>query len=203
MAVLEAAPHARLHAAAEAIRERLKTRIVGLGEVTELLLTSLFAGGHCLLVGVPGLAKTLLVRSVAESLDLVFRRIQFTPDLMPSDVTGAEVIQENAATGAKEFQWTLQTPDGLRRFEITGPFESDDGDVLTGWALDGRGIVMKPIFEVAEHLRQGQLVPVATANPPVKELPNPAVPLFAAVLMTKSVALKPVTPPVVEASTQL
>ena len=105
MAVLEAAPHARLHAAAEAIRERLKTRIVGLGDVTELLLTSLFAGGHCLLVGVPGLAKTLLVRSVAESLDLVFRRIQFTPDLMPSDVTGAEVIQENAVTGAKEFQF--------------------------------------------------------------------------------------------------
>ncbi|WP_054304627.1 LysR family transcriptional regulator [Gemmobacter sp. LW-1] len=68
--------------------------------------------------------------------------------------------------GAREFQWTLQTPEGPRRFEITGPFESDDGDVLTGWALDGRGIVMKPIFEVAEHLREGRLVPVATATPP-------------------------------------
>lgn len=68
--------------------------------------------------------------------------------------------------GAKEFQWTLVTREGPRRFEITGPFESDDGDVLTGWALDGRGIVLKPIFEVAEHLRAGRLVPVATATPP-------------------------------------
>jgi DNA-binding transcriptional LysR family regulator len=69
--------------------------------------------------------------------------------------------------GAKEFQWTLQTPEGPRRFEIAGPFESDDGDVLTGWALDGRGIVMKPVFEVAEALRDRRLVPVAMATPPV------------------------------------
>jgi DNA-binding transcriptional LysR family regulator len=69
--------------------------------------------------------------------------------------------------GAREFQWTLATPDGPRRFDITGPFESDDGDVLTGWALDGRGIVMKPLFEVAEHLATGALVPVATATPPL------------------------------------
>ena len=69
--------------------------------------------------------------------------------------------------GAKEFQWTLQTPEGPRRFEITGPFESDDGDVLTGWALDGRGIVLKPVFDVADHLRSGRLVPVATATPPL------------------------------------
>lgn len=69
--------------------------------------------------------------------------------------------------GAKEFQWTLQTPDGPRRFEISGPFESDDGDVLTGWALDGRGIVMKPLFEVAEYLRTGRLAVVAEATPPV------------------------------------
>jgi DNA-binding transcriptional LysR family regulator len=69
--------------------------------------------------------------------------------------------------GAKEFQWTLLTPDGPRRHEITGPFETDDGDVLTGWALDGRGIVLKPIFDVADHLRSGALVPVATATPPL------------------------------------
>jgi DNA-binding transcriptional LysR family regulator len=69
--------------------------------------------------------------------------------------------------GAKEFQWTLQTPDGPKRFDISGPYESDDGDVLTGWALDGRGIVLKPIFEVAEYLRDGRLVPVATATPPL------------------------------------
>jgi DNA-binding transcriptional LysR family regulator len=69
--------------------------------------------------------------------------------------------------GAKEFQWALQTPEGPRRFEISGPFESDDGDVLTGWALDGRGIILKPVFEVADHLRSGALVPVATATPPL------------------------------------
>jgi DNA-binding transcriptional LysR family regulator len=69
--------------------------------------------------------------------------------------------------GAREFQWTLVTPDGPQRFEIAGPFESDDGDVLTGWALDGRGIVLKPLFEVAEHVRSGALVPVATATPPL------------------------------------
>jgi DNA-binding transcriptional LysR family regulator len=69
--------------------------------------------------------------------------------------------------GAREFQWTLMTPEGPRRYEIGGPFESDDGDVLTGWALDGRGIVMKPVFEVADHLRTGRLVPVAQATPPL------------------------------------
>src|SRR5690606_38263463 len=86
---------------------------------------------------------------------------------MPAD--GAALVAEKhdclnlRFPGAKEFQWTLQTPEGPRRFEITGPFESDDGDVLTGWALDGRGIVLKPIFDVADHLRAGRLVPVATA----------------------------------------
>ncbi len=69
--------------------------------------------------------------------------------------------------GAREFQWTLQTPDGPRKYDITGPYESDDGDVLTGWALDGRGIVLKPCFEVADHLRSGALVPVATQTPPL------------------------------------
>ncbi len=69
--------------------------------------------------------------------------------------------------GAKEFQWNLLTPEGPRRFEISGPFESDDGDVLTGWAIDGRGIVMKPIFEIADHLRTGRLIPVCTATPPM------------------------------------
>jgi DNA-binding transcriptional LysR family regulator len=90
--------------------------------------------------------------------------------------------------GAREFQWTLQTPEGPRKFEIGGPFESDDGDVLTGWALDGRGIVLKPLFEVAEHLREGRLVPVALATPPLpvqlstlsqhRRLKDPKVQLF-------------------------
>lgn len=90
---------------------------------------------------------------------------------MPED--GAALVAERhdclnlRFPGAKEFQWTLQTPDGPRRFEISGPFESDDGDVLTGWALDGRGIVLKPIFDVADHLRAGRLIPVADATPPL------------------------------------
>ena len=90
---------------------------------------------------------------------------------MPAD--GAALVQGRhdclnlRFPGAREFQWTLVTPDGPQRFEIAGPFESDDGDVLTGWALDGRGIVLKPLFEVAEHIRSGALVPVATATPPL------------------------------------
>ncbi len=69
--------------------------------------------------------------------------------------------------GATEFQWQLQTPDGPERFAIKGPFESDDGDVLTQWALDGHGIVMKPFFEVSEHLESGDLVEVCAATPPL------------------------------------
>jgi DNA-binding transcriptional LysR family regulator len=90
---------------------------------------------------------------------------------MPED--GAALVRDRhdclnlRFPGAREFQWTLQTPHGPQRFDISGPFESDDGEVLTGWALDGRGIVMKPIFEVAEHLRSGALVPVAVSMPPV------------------------------------
>lgn len=69
--------------------------------------------------------------------------------------------------GAREFQWTLVTPEGPHRYDVSGPFESDDGDVLTSWALEGRGIVLKPWFEVADHLRSGALVPVAQATPPL------------------------------------
>ena len=68
--------------------------IVGQEEIVRLLLASLFARGHCLLIGVPGLAKTLLVRSLAETLAMSFKRIQFTPDLMPSDIVGSELLQE-------------------------------------------------------------------------------------------------------------
>ncbi|MGY9045510.1 hypothetical protein P775_02600 [Puniceibacterium antarcticum] len=87
-------------------------------------------------------------------------------------VDGATLVQDKhdclnlRFPGAREFQWTLQTADGPRRYEISGPFESDDGDVLTQWALDGCGVILKPEFEVAEHLRTGALVPVAVATPP-------------------------------------
>ena len=88
-----------------ALREEIGRVIVGQEEVVEGLIIALIARGHCLLVGVPGLAKTLLVQTVAETLDLSFNRVQFTPDLMPSDITGTEVIQENRSTGEKEFRF--------------------------------------------------------------------------------------------------
>jgi len=91
----------RLHEAGGRIRTELAKRIVGQDEVVELALVALFAGGNCLLVGVPGLAKTLLIHSMAQALDLSFNRIQFTPDLMPSDVTGTDVIQDDPATGQR------------------------------------------------------------------------------------------------------
>ncbi len=69
--------------------------------------------------------------------------------------------------GAPEFQWPLETTEGVQRFAVKGPFESDDGDVLTNWALDGLGITLKPTFEIAEHLGSGALVPVLTNTPPV------------------------------------
>ncbi len=69
--------------------------------------------------------------------------------------------------GAPEFQWPLQTAEGLRRIPVTGPFESDHGDVLTQWALDGHGIILKPVFDVADHLVASRLVPVLAAEPPV------------------------------------
>jgi MoxR-like ATPase len=87
------------------IRSELGKVIVGQQEVIEQLLIVLFAGGHCLLVGVPGLAKTLMVRTVAQALSLKFNRIQFTPDLMPADITGTEVIQEDKLSGNRELRF--------------------------------------------------------------------------------------------------
>lgn len=69
--------------------------------------------------------------------------------------------------GAPEFQWPIETPEGVKRISVTGPFESDHGDVLTQWALDGHGIVLKPVFEVQEFLKAGQLIPVLEQEPPV------------------------------------
>ncbi len=89
--------------------ERLKSEIgkivVGQHDVVDLLLISLFSRGHCVLVGVPGLAKTLLVRTVSEALNLSYNRIQFTPDLMPGDITGTEIIEDDRNTGRKAFKF--------------------------------------------------------------------------------------------------
>ena len=89
----------------DAIRKEIAKVIIGQDEIVEQLLISLLARGHCLLVGVPGLAKTLLIKTLAEVLDLKFSRIQFTPDLMPSDITGTEIIEDNRATGSKSFKF--------------------------------------------------------------------------------------------------
>ncbi len=88
-----------------ALKRELSKAIVGQEDVMEQMLIAVFARGHALLVGVPGLAKTLLVRSLSEALDLDFRRIQFTPDLMPADVTGTEVLDEDKATGTHSFRF--------------------------------------------------------------------------------------------------
>jgi MoxR-like ATPase len=88
-----------------AMKAQVEKRIVGQREVVDEMLTALLANGHALLVGVPGLAKTLLVQTVAEALDLDFSRIQFTPDLMPTDITGTEVIEEDRTTGRRVFRF--------------------------------------------------------------------------------------------------
>ncbi len=96
---------ARVAEVSDALRHQVGRRIVGQADVLDELLTALLANGHALLVGVPGLAKTLLVRTLAESLDLSFSRIQFTPDLMPTDITGTEVIEEDRSTGRRVFRF--------------------------------------------------------------------------------------------------
>ncbi len=95
----------RLAESRSALEREIGRRIVGQTEIVSGLLTALLADGHVLLVGVPGLAKTLLVSTLAEALDLRFSRIQFTPDLMPSDITGTEVLEEDRATGRRSFRF--------------------------------------------------------------------------------------------------
>jgi MoxR-like ATPase len=90
-------------------RKRLKAEIgkviVGQEHIVDDLLTAIFSRGHCLMIGVPGLAKTLMVRTIAQAIDLEFNRIQFTPDLMPSDITGTDIIEEDRASGGRSFRF--------------------------------------------------------------------------------------------------
>lgn len=95
----------RLATAVDGIRNQLSQVIVGQDEVIEQLLISLFSRGHCMLEGVPGLAKTLLISTLARSLNLSFSRIQFTPDLMPADITGTDIIEENRSTGTRDLRF--------------------------------------------------------------------------------------------------
>ena len=94
---------ARLRAAYDTMREEIGRVVIGQHQVVEEILIAVFARGHCVLVGVPGLAKTLLVSTLAKTLSLSFKRIQFTPDLMPADITGTEIIQEDPVTRERRF----------------------------------------------------------------------------------------------------
>ncbi|MBP7242859.1 LysR substrate-binding domain-containing protein [Amaricoccus sp.] len=137
--------------------------------------------------------SSLLVRAIADckralvaSPDYVARRGR--PRNGQDLIDGRHSCLMLRYPGAREFYWTLLTPEGPRRFDVSGPFESDDGDVLTGWALAGRGIVLKPVFEIAAQLRAGELVIVAEETPPEsvslaalyphKRLQDPKVRLF-------------------------
>jgi len=95
----------RFHAVREGILKQVRQVIVGQQDVLEQMLIALFVGGHCLVTGMPGTAKTLMVRTLADALGLQFRRIQFTPDLMPSDITGTDIIEEDLTTGHRK--WTF------------------------------------------------------------------------------------------------
>src|SRR5256884_8136894 len=96
---------ARFHVVRDEILAQVHSVIVGQDEVLDQILIALFVGGHCLITGLPGTAKTLMVRTIAQTLGLVFKRIQFTPDLMPSDITGTDIIEEDPTTGHR--RWTF------------------------------------------------------------------------------------------------
>jgi MoxR-like ATPase len=95
----------KLGEARDRIKKEIRKVIIGQDQVIDELLIALLSNGHCLLIGVPGLAKTLLISTISRVLDLKFSRIQFTPDLMPSDITGTEIIQENITTGERTFKF--------------------------------------------------------------------------------------------------
>src|SRR3984893_7078900 len=95
----------RFYAVRDSILDQVRQVIVGQEEVLDQILIALFVGGHCLITGLPGTAKTLMVRTIAQTLGLLFKRIQFTPDLMPSDITGTDIIEEDQTTGRR--QWTF------------------------------------------------------------------------------------------------
>src|SRR5262249_45840770 len=96
---------ARLGEARKKLKQEIARVIVGQEHIVDDLLTALFARGHCLMIGVPGLAKTLMVRTIAQAIDLAFNRVQFTPDLMPSDITGTEIIEEDRTSGGRQFRF--------------------------------------------------------------------------------------------------
>ena len=143
------------------LRLRLSDRIVDL--TTEGLDLAFFLGQPA--------DSNLRIRKIADCQRVMCAAPSYISE-HGSPASGAELLNQGHEClnlrfpGAPEFQWRLMTPDGPQRFAVSGRYECDDGDVLTDWALTGQGIAMKPVFEVAEHLLSGALVPVATATPP-------------------------------------
>ncbi|MBL3702946.1 LysR family transcriptional regulator [Sulfitobacter sp. BDSS02] len=143
------------------IRLRLSDRVVDL--TTEGLDLAFFLGEPA--------DSTLRIRKIADCRRVLCASPEYI-DRRSHPVTGQDLISDRHEClnlrfpGATEFQWKLLTPDGPQKFAITGRCECDDGDVLTDWALNGRGVVMKPVFEIAEHLLSGSLVVVAGDTPP-------------------------------------
>ncbi len=116
--------------------------------------------------------STLRLRKIADCPRLLCAAPSYlaqrgTPQALSELTDGTHDCLNLRYPGAPEFQWPLETPEGVRRVPVTGPYESDDGDVLTSWALEGHGIILKPRFEVAEHLASGALVPVLENTPPL------------------------------------
>jgi DNA-binding transcriptional LysR family regulator len=122
-------------------------------------------------LGVPE-DSTLRIRKIADCPRVLCASPKYLSDrgapTAPEELTnGTHDCLNLRYPGAPEFQWPLETSEGTRRFAVKGPFESDDGDVLTDWALEGHGITLKPEFEIAEHLASGTLVPVLSDTPPM------------------------------------
>lgn len=116
--------------------------------------------------------STLRIRKIADCPRLLCAAPEYiAKNGMPTDIAeltdGTHDCLNLRYPGAPEFQWPLQTSEGIERVPVTGPFESDDGDVLTDWALNGHGILLKPLFEISGHLESGALIPVLTGTPPI------------------------------------
>ncbi|MEE9428556.1 MAG: LysR family transcriptional regulator [Paracoccaceae bacterium] len=144
--------------------------------------------------------SNLKVRSIAECTRLLCAAPEYVKR-RGKPMQGKDLVSDQhdclrlRFPGSKEYRWSLITDNGPEKFDVTGSFESDDGDVLTNWALDGHGIIMKPVFEVADHLQKGRLVPVCEQTPPVpiqlvclsshRRLKDPKIKLFTDYMITR------------------
>ena len=147
----------KLRDARERMLGEIGKQIIGQKEIVDQMLVALFCGGHSLMVGVPGLAKTLMVRTIASILDLKFSRIQFTPDLMPSDITGSEIIEEDAATGHRRFKFIRarmpRLPSAIYRKAIPSRKMNASPSlrmrVMMQWRLNWHSRLPKPAFLIS------------------------------------------------------